>query len=143
MNDLVHLCIKCRIFIRQVFGEVLLVDTTTPSGRAFNLLYTNAHFLGCLICPKAQGSSSTLHDSIGIQSTKNTRFVVFSWVEVRDNNIIWVGEDHVTGRADGAQPFALSRELAAIRAVEAKDMAIQDQLWEESYMGAGRQTCKL
>lgn len=102
MNNLVHLCIECRIFIRQVFGEVFLVDTIVPLDHAFGLLGTNIHFLRCLICPKAQGSSSTLHDDIGIQPTQNTRLVIFSWVEVCDHDIIWVREGHVTGGADGS-----------------------------------------
>jgi hypothetical protein len=81
------------------------------------------HLLRSLICPKAQCPSSTLHYDVRAQAAENTGLVVFGRVQIRNDHIIWIGEVHIAGRADGSLSFTLTRELASIGAVNAEDMA--------------------
>jgi hypothetical protein len=58
-----------------------------------------------------------------MQATENTGLVVFGRVEVRDYHIIGICEGNMTGRTTWSLTFALTRELAAIRAIDAEDVA--------------------
>jgi hypothetical protein len=80
------------------------------------------HLLRSLICPKAQRPSSTLHYDVRAQAAENTGLVVFGRVQIRNDHIIWIGEVHIAGRADGSLSFALTGELTSIGAVNAEDM---------------------
>ena len=80
------------------------------------------HLLRSLICPKAQRPSSTLHYDVRAQAAENTGLVVFGRVQIRNDDIIWIGEVHIAGRADRPLSFTLTRELTSIGAVNAEDM---------------------
>ena len=81
------------------------------------------HLLRSLICPKAQCPPSTLHYDVRAQAAENTGLVVFGRVQIRNDDIIWIGEVHIAGRADRPLSFTLTRELTSIGAVNAEDMA--------------------
>jgi hypothetical protein len=49
--------------------------------------------------------------------------VVFSRIEICDDDIIWIRKMHIAGRAYGALAITLTRELAAVGAINAEDMA--------------------
>jgi hypothetical protein len=58
-----------------------------------------------------------------MQAAKNASLVVFGRVQVRDNHIIGIRERNMASRATWSLAFALARELVAVRAVDAEDMA--------------------
>lgn len=58
-----------------------------------------------------------------MQATENTGLVVFGRIEVGDYHIIGICEGNMAGRTAWSLAVALTRELAAIRAVDTEDMA--------------------
>jgi hypothetical protein len=58
-----------------------------------------------------------------MQAAENAGLVVFGRVQARDNHIIGIREGNMASRAAWPSAFALARELAAIGAVDAEDMA--------------------
>lgn len=58
-----------RRFLPSAWGQI---ETSEAS--------LNAHLLRGLISPEKQGPSCTFHDSIGIETTEHTRFVILSGV---------------------------------------------------------------
>lgn len=58
-----------------------------------------------------------------MQATENTGLVVFGRIEVRHYHIIGICEGNMAGRTAWPLTVALARELAAIRALDAEDMA--------------------
>jgi len=78
-----------------------------------------------LIRPPTQCSPSALHYDIGAQTTENAGLVVFGWVEVRDNDIVRVGEVNVAGRTDRTQAGKLAGKLALVGAFNAENVALE------------------
>jgi hypothetical protein len=59
-----------------------------------------------------------------MQPTENASFVVFAWVQIREDHIIGVREDSMAGRATWSVAFELTSKLAAVGAINAEDMAV-------------------
>lgn len=79
-----------------------------------------------MICPEAQGPSTALHDDVWTQSAENARFVVFSRVEVRNNDIVRIRQGSFARRTRTMLPMLLARELALVGAIDAEYMAVED-----------------
>lgn len=127
MNNLVHLTIQGRVFIREALRQMLLVGAARLSAPCLYPGQFCRHLLCSLICPEAQGSSSAFHYHIRIQAAENACLVILGWVEIRNNHIIRINEMHIASWANRTLAFLLARELKLVRAIDAEDMA--DILW--------------
>ena len=71
-----------------------------------------------------------------MQATEDAGLVVFGGVEVGNDNIIRIRKGNMARRAAWSLSFALARELAAIRAIDAEDMAGDDGQQERELEGS-------
>lgn len=60
------------------------------------------YILSCLVCPEAEGSTSTLHDGFRTQTAENARLVLLTGIEVGDDSIIRVGQRRLASWTAGA-----------------------------------------
>lgn len=88
MNDLVNLGIEIGVLVGKILGQVLLVDAIRESAASFYSGLWDAHFLGSLVGPEIQGTSSTFHDNVGTETTENAGLIVLGRVQIRNHGVI-------------------------------------------------------
>ena len=85
----------------------------------------NAHFLGSLVCPKTERSTSTLHDDVGAKAAQYTSLVILAGVQIRNDSVVGVREASIASWTGSALLWhSLLRETKCIRAISTEYVAL-------------------